>query len=340
MLRLMMLARDEAERLPVMAKRIAGLIGSACILVDDRTTDATREVARELWGDLDGGLIVEDFEFEDFGQARNRVLIRARRGLAASDYLLVLDPDSVPQGDLQLLIDPREGAIYGCEWRAHGLTWHSTILVRADAPASYLGRVHEVIDVPGEAWEILPSTIWVDAVVSAGSDRLELFERVLREDAATNPRSAFYLAQTLRDLGRVDEAFGWYMRRSAMGHGFDEETYIATLEAGMLLSVYDYELAAEMWRRCLKIRPRPEAPFFLAQQANNLGKPNEALSWASLGLQLSPTTDQLFVNRWIEKEGLPAEFQKAALALLPPGAIIAEPLPESHPGPVLATVEN
>lgn len=334
MLRLMMLARNEAERLPVMAKRIQGLIGSACILVDDRTDDATREVAWELWSDLPGGLLVEDFAFENFGQARNLVLNRAREGLAPTDYLLVLDPDSVPQGDLQLLIDPREGAIYGCEWRAHGLTWHSTILLRADAPASYTGRVHEVLDVPGHPWEILPGSVWVDAVVSAGKERLEFFESVLREDAATNPRSAFYLAQTLRDLGRTDEAFGWYMRRSGMGHGFAEETYIATLEAGMLLSVYDYELAAELWRRCLKIRPRAECAYFLARQANHLGKPGEALRWASLGLQLAPTTDQLFVNRWIEQEGLVEEFNAAAQALLPGGVRFVTP---TFPATVEAT---
>jgi tetratricopeptide (TPR) repeat protein len=301
---------------------VDGIIDSACVFVDDRTADHTRDACFAAWSDLPGGFHLSDFAFEDFSQARNALLGKARLGLQPADYMLLLDPDSLPQGELPADEDLVE-SVYGCEWRHHGSVWHRVILVRGDQPAIYDGAVHEVINTLGAPMHVLPG-VWVDAVVTADAERLEFIASVLRRDAAINPRSAFYLAQTLRDLGRRDEAFGWFMRRAAMGEGWAEETYHATLQAGLILATYDYELAAELWRRCLKIRQRSEAVYYLARQANQRGYHSEALSWASFGLQMGASNDNLFVNRWIESEGLMEQFNEAAQGLMPPASVAEE----------------
>jgi tetratricopeptide (TPR) repeat protein len=307
-IRLCIIARDEAERIAPLAEAVDGLITSAYVLIDDRTTDETREACEEAWGEL---LTVELGEFTDFAQFRNLALSRARDGLADGDYLLLLDPDSLPHGGLDP--DSLSEPAYSCTWRYHGAEWSRVILLRADQHAIYEGAAHEVLDVVGTD---LPD-LWVDAVVSADRERLASIAAALRHDAATNPRSAFYLAQTLRDLGRPDEAFGWYMRRAAMGAGWAEETYMATYEAACLIEVYDYELAATLWRRCLTICRRSEALYQLARQANQRGYHGEALAWASQALQLGPSACTLFVNRWVETEGISQQFNVAAHALLP-----------------------
>lgn len=322
-IRLALLARDEAERLPQLAEQLGDRIQSVVLLVDDRTTDDTIDVAEALWGHLDGH--VYPHKFKDFGTARNRLLELARPG---ADYLLLLDPDSPLIGTWP---DELDAPAYECEWFYNGLVWPRTILLRTDTPAAYEGAVHEVIIVQAD---IHPAPdCHVEARVTAGPERLEWIESMLRRDAAVNPRSAFYLAQTLRDLDRLDEAFGWYMRRAAMGHGWIEETYCAVLEAGRLLNVYDYDLAAELWRRCIGLRPRAEAPFQLAAQANHRGLHSEALSWASLGLRMGASQDRLFVNRWIEQEGLMEQFNIAARNLMGPIHVAApEPILEKSDG--------
>lgn len=311
-IRLAMIARDEAARLPAVAERVGDLIDSACILLDERTIDDTAAVADSVF---DCPLAVEPFAFGDFAQARNLLLERARETptpMSDDAYLLLLDPDSLPDGDLPADLDLDA---YTCTWRWMGETWARAILLRAGASAHYEGAVHEVLAIHGSVGHA-PGVI-VDAVVTAGPERLEWTEKVLRRDAATSPRSAFYLAQTLNDLGRLDEAFGWYMRRAAMGHGWDEETFLATYLAGCNIERLDWKFACELWRRAMTIRPGRSEPLWqLARSANNRGDHNEALSWASLGLRLGPSSDALRVNRWVEQTGLDAEFNRAGAALL------------------------
>jgi tetratricopeptide (TPR) repeat protein len=305
-IRLAMICRDEAHRLPDVAEMLGDRIQSVCILVDERTTDDTDEVAEALWGHLDGCVL--PFRFEDFAQARNELLEAAREGC---DYLLLLDPDSPLVGTWP---DELTDEAYACIWRMSAIEWPRTILLRSDAKASYEGAAHEVIFVDTPQVRVL-DTCHVDAVVTAGPERLAWIEGILRRDAATSPRSAFYLAQTLQDQGRLDEAFGWYMRRAAMGEGWVEETYMSVYRAAEIIQRLDWETAEMLWTRSLKLRQRAEPCYQLAAQLNHLGRHSEALKWASTGLQMGASADELFVNRWIEREGLSMEFDRAADAL-------------------------
>lgn len=319
MIHLAILARDEADRLPALAERTAGLIGGVAVLVDNRTNDDTAQVAELLWGDLPGGCDVALHEFDDFASARNRLVDFASTGLRADDYLLILDPDSLPDGDLP---EELSADIYTATWRWGGEEWPRVILLRVGADAHWEGAVHENL-VPGAATvEHLPGVI-VDAVVTAPTERVEWIADVLREDAAVNPRSAFYLAQTLLDLGRRDEAFGWYLRRAAMGHGWREETYLATYLAGCVIEQLDWQFAQDLWRRAARISPTRAEPYYqLARAANQRGDHSEALALASLGLRSGPTSDTLRVNRWIEREGLIDELNTAAAGM---GALLSMP---------------
>lgn len=315
MIRLAILCRDEAERLPALAERVGALVHDAVILLDDRTEDATVEVAERLFAPpegLPGGLLVEEFTFVDFAQARNRLLDVAREDLRADDYLLLLDPDSLPDGDLPAELT---APAYSCLWRWGGEEWPRVILLRADTHARYDGAVHEVLSIGGE---LLPG-VTVEAVVTASRERVEWIASMLARDAATNPRSAFYLAQSYVDLDRRDEALGWYLRRAAMSHGWREETYLATYLAGCIAEPLDWEWAEKLWRRAAAISPSRGEPWYqLARAANRRGDHSEALSLAGLGLRVGRSTDTLRVNRWIEQQGLSDEFNAAALAMLGP----------------------
>lgn len=305
MIRLCMLARDEADAIAGVAEACGDLVDDYCVLLDHRSTDETdAAIVRELgeWGR------VIPFRFRDFADARNQLFQHARQGLGAGDYLLLADPDSPPRGDL-----PAELAadVYECEWEQGGVSWRLPILVRATLEASYVGACHELLHHSGTLEHA--DRMYVNVAGKPPSpERWQTYAELLERDAATNPRSAFYLARTLTDLGRPLEAAGWYLLRAQM-LGWVEETYLSLLNAGELLKPYDAESGRGLLERARRYRPeRLEAVHALAVLANQQRRHGEAVELATAGLLMPRSSDRLLVNRWAEREGLQAQL---ALAL-------------------------
>src|SRR5690606_30493219 len=72
---------------------------------------------------------------------------------------------------------------------------------------------------------------------SKGGDKFQRDVEVLtnaHEADPDDPRTVFYLAQSHRDAGNLDEARALYLRRAEMG-GWAEEIYVARLEAARCL---------------------------------------------------------------------------------------------------------
>lgn len=306
MIRLCMLARDEADRIADVAAACAGMFDDYVVLVDARTTDDTEAaIERELG---DEGRIVP-FKFRDFADARNQLFHHARPGLKPTDYMLLADPDSPPRGQLPAELGAE---VYDCEWRSGDFTYRLPILVRADVPARYEGACHELMVGWQSGYAPLPD-VWVDVQPKAASPgRLAEYLTLLEPEADTNPRSAFYLARTLADLGRPLEAWGAYLKRAQM-IGWVEETYLSLLTAGILVQPYDLAIARSLLERARAYRPeRLEGWYHLARLANLEHRHGDAAELAIAGLRMPRSTDRLFVDRQAERDGLQAQL---ALAL-------------------------
>lgn len=310
MIRLCMLARDEAHRIADVAEACGGLVDDYVVLVDDRTTDDTdAAIARELG---DNGRVLP-LSFENFAQARNELFYCARAGLGAGDYLLLADPDSPPRGTLpaELTAD-----VYDCEWRSGPIAYRLPILVRADLPElHYEGACHELL----VGWDMVyaPLTgLWVDVHPKAGGvDRSAQYIELLSRDADSSPRSAFYLAATLEDAGRHPEAICAYLKRAQM-LGWAEETYLCLHRAGVLMRPYDLEQAEHLLERAHRYRPtRLEAVAELARIANDRHLSADAVELCLAGLRMPRSTDRLSVNRYLERGALQAELTRAVAGL-------------------------
>ena len=112
-------------------------------------------------------------------------------------------------------------------------------------------------------------------------------------------RYAFYLAQSLRDAGRLDEAIVAYERRIAMG-GWDEEVYCAKLQVAYLKErlgvAYADTVAAYL--DAYDFRPtRAEAPCELARYCRSHGRYVLARDFARIANALPVPDDVLFVDR-------------------------------------------
>ncbi|MDQ6525920.1 hypothetical protein RB608_20050 [Nocardioides sp. LHD-245] len=300
---LTMIVKDEAAIIERCLAAAAPWI-DAWAIHDTGSSDDTAEIITSFF-DRQGlpGRLTHG-RFDDFAQARNDSLAAARDTAAAegADYLLLCD------ADMELVVeDPAFRAAltadaYLLEQRASGLDYANVRLVRVDAPARYVGVTHEYLDV-GEAVRPLLGGAWFRDHAE-GASREVKFERDLAllergiADEPDNVRYRFYLAQTLRDLGRHREAVAAYERRAALG-GWEEEVWYSLLQVAVLrerLGDDDHDVLTAYLTAYERRPGRAETLVELARHLRERGRHHLAHVFATRAVELGPTEDILFVS--------------------------------------------
>jgi tetratricopeptide (TPR) repeat protein len=309
--RLICIARNEEHKLPALAEAVLPLIDSWCIVVDNRTTDDTVRVANELFGHLPGACHISKLTEENFnfGAARNECMNLARE---EGVYLLLLDVDSPCIGKLPEELD---APAYICDVRdEHAWAWKMPLLVRSDAAGPWHMPAHEFIELTCDHSEIVYLTDVYIKRSGAGADKKRLqwtadtLEKFAQEDGPFQSRARYFLANTLYSLDRTDDALEAYIARACMD-GEPEETFFSLYQAGLILISQNSMKACRAFMDAWSLRPHRWEPLFrLAGIANQLGNHELALMFANQGLLLTPTTDQQFVERWIEQWGMEMQW--------------------------------
>jgi glycosyltransferase involved in cell wall biosynthesis len=272
----------------------------AWVICDTGSTDKTETIvdqffsAREIPGEL------HRVEFHDFSQARNAALDRARASRLDYDYLLLCD------ADMELVVDKPEFAreIDGPAYmllQRNRLAYYNTRLLRRDSAARYVGVTHEFLDL-GSVPPQLAGAWFIDH--AAGSNRANKFDRdvrLLERALATDPHNArhvFYLAQSLRDAGRLVDARREYLRRVSMG-GWQEEVAYSLLQVAVIderrgRPTEDVRRAylSAYYARPTRIEPLVE----LARVARTAQKWADALLYARAAAAAHRPADTLFVD--------------------------------------------
>ncbi len=308
---LCMIVRNEASILSRCLRSVRPLI-DAWVICDTGSTDGTQEViAREL-ADIPGEL--HETTWVDFGHNRSELLELAR---GSADYLLLLDADMTLRVDGAL---PELTADAYLLRDAGALDYAVVRLVRGDRPWWYVGATHEHIAADGQysQSELHELVVEHHADGSSRDDKLLRDVGLLKRDLTLepeNPRPAFYLAQTYRDLGKVDLAIEYYRRRVRLG-GWDEEVFYANLQEGVLRAEHDRDGATEVLLEAWERRPSRAEPLYeLARLHRRRGRPSLAHLFATRGEQLPYPTDVLFVHRFVYDWGLRYEHAMAAASL-------------------------
>jgi tetratricopeptide (TPR) repeat protein len=279
---------------------------SCWVISDTGSTDGTQALIREA---LDGipGELHED-PWVDVGH--NRTLnLRHARGKA--DYLLLIDADMVVHQDGAL--PPLTADSYMLR-HAGDVEYRIKRLVRADLPWRYESATHEYLTTDMAGLQQNLDALVVEHRADGGSraDELERDERLLRESLQRDPgdaRSVFHLAQTLRDLGRTDDAITLYDHRARMG-GRSEEIYCSLLQSGILQAESgDWPAALDAFLRAWEERPqRLEACYELSSRLRMSGHYQSAHVFASAGVDRPMPDDLLFVQPWVYRWGMLFEF--------------------------------
>ncbi|MEU3773081.1 glycosyltransferase [Streptomyces sp. NPDC032472] len=279
------------------------------VISDTGSTDGTQQLIRDALAGIPGELHEEPWT--DFGHNRSLNIAHAR---GKADYLLLLDADHVLRSEGPL---PRLGA-QSYMLRHEGATeYRIKRLVRGDLPWRYEGVTHEYLtcDRPGE-FEPRPGVqenldaLFIEDHADGGS-RHDKFERDARllsaelERDPSNTRTVFYLAQTMRDMGDIQEAIRLYEHRAEMG-GWPEEVYCSLLQVGVLAADSgDWPAAMDALTRAWESRPsRLEACYELASRLRMLGRHHAAHAITSAVLDRPAPDDLLFMHPWVYRWGL------------------------------------
>lgn len=313
-----MIVKNEAARITRALASVAPYIDCYAI-TDTGSTDDTPSVIKDYFSQLKIPGIIAHAPFIDWSQARNSALVSARaiQPRFGWDYAFLFDADMelvMPDfAAFKAKLEDR-GLSYEMEQRAGNLHYGNKRLVSAAAKGMYKGVTHEYLDVHSAGF--IPPEIAYFVDHADGANRPEKFKRDIRllldgiAKEPDNSRYYYYLAQSYRDGGQVDEAMTWYQKRVDAG-GWAEEQWSAQVNLAHCYLTKGNE--AEFIRNLLiayNMRPgRAEVLYDLAHHFRMKDNhQNIAALFAEAGLDIPRTKDLLFVSDHVYAVGLKEEF--------------------------------
>ncbi len=311
-----MIVKNESARILRMLDSVRPHIACFAIL-DTGSTDGTQEIIKEwaalynIAGDIAQG------KFEDFAQARNDALSLARKR-TDWDYLLLVD------ADMELVVKTDDW-LYGVLAESHdmyqlagALHYQNRRLLSRFSTATYLTPTHEFLNAPTGGCIPMEKAHFVDH--ADGSNRKDKFERdikifkkALKRGDKPVDRIYYYMAQSYRDAGKPAEACKWYQRRIDLG-GWAEEVWSAHYslaacqrELGNIGEFLRHSVAAYNFRPS-----RAESLYDVAKYFREKGENAASLLFSDPGMKIPLSTDALFVNDYVYRQGLKDEFSISA----------------------------
>lgn len=302
---LCMIVKNEAAVIRRCLESVRDLL-SYWVISDTGSTDGTQDLIREALDGVPGELHEE--EWVNFGHNRT---LNLRHAQGKADYLLLLDADMIVQRDGALPSLTADSYLL----RHLGETeYRIKRLVSGRLPWRYEGATHEYLTTDAAEVQANLDELAIEHRADGGSraDKFVRDERLLREDLRRDPqntRTVFYLAQTVRDLGRIDEAISLYSRRADMG-GWAEEVYYSWLQVGVLKAEGgDLAGGLDALTRAWEQRPqRLEACYELSSRLRLAGRYQAAHLFASAGVGREMPDDLLFTQPWVYRWGMLFEY--------------------------------
>lgn len=310
------IVKNEAPRIMRMLDSCVQFIDCYCF-TDTGSTDDTPSVVKNYFAHHKIPGIITYAPFNDWSQARNANLLAAKSYRNPPDYWLLCDADMelvVKDLDKFKKFLETRGKSYDVEQRAGQLHYANRRLIRGDIPGFYLGVTHEFLNT--DSMGLIPPAAAYFVDHADGGNRGDKYKRDIRllfnglKDEPNNGRYFYYLAQSYRDAGDLENAKIWYKKRVEFG-GWAEERWSAQVNYAHCLK--DQNDEAGFIREMLvayNMRPgRAEALYDLAHHFRMKDdQQNTAALFAEIGMTIPHTKDQLFVNNFVYEAGLKEEF--------------------------------
>lgn len=333
-----MIVKNEAHIIIDCLTNMLPYIDCYCI-IDTGSTDQTVDLIRDFFQGrgIEGKVVVHDFancqchekqySFFHFGLNRSYAITSAA---GMSDYLFVMDADDRVTGDLDLTHLP-EADNYHLKLKSGSIHYYRPLIFRNDPSFGYRfdGPIHEYLRADKHT---KVHNIAGDYIIESRreGDRSKCVDKYLKDaliceeylktakpnDSAYNiPRYLFYCAQSWRDHGEFTKAIQYYILRTKVPGGFEEERYYSYM---MLVQLYEKE--GRDWMEIesiifesLKFSPqRCETIYYLVTHLNRIGQYQRAYEMGLKVVGFSYPEHGLFVEKWIYDYGMKFEFAKSA----------------------------
>lgn len=304
---LMLMVRNESKIIERCLHATLPVVDAVSVL-DTGSTDGTVALVREVLAASGKPGQVAEEPFLDFGRSRTRSfeLTQAFCAFLKWDpehtYALAVDADMVlvagPTFREQLLT-VNGYHVMQCN---SSLKYYNTRLMKCAHPWRCVGATHEYWS-GGPVEKIPYDVLHIDDRNDGGckSDKFERDVRLLTAEIAADPsnvRAHFYLGQSLKDLGRPDEAIPMFKRRIQMG-GWIEEVWHAHYQLGKCYEHKGDVLQMERWmvKAYEKYPRRAETLYFLCKYFRERAQHYKAYHYYLKGRHIPyPTDDLLFVE--------------------------------------------
>jgi hypothetical protein len=292
----------------------------AICICDTGSTDNTVGVVEEYFKGLNIPCILYKHEWKNFGH--NRTLsFKAAVNFCETlgwhpnmTYALLLDADMrIEVSDLfnkNILSSPG----YAIIQKAPNIEYYNTRFIQIGFPWKCKGVTHEYWD--GYGCDLLPTNMIFIHDIGDGGCKADKFERDVRlleeglKEEPTNERYLFYLAQSYKDCGRIDDSIRFYKKRIIAG-GWREEVWYSMYTLMKLYEGKGDYARMEMWG--LKAfdyrRERSENIHYLVRFFRNRREFHKAWHYLELGSNIKKPDDVLFIESDVYNHGFEYERQ-------------------------------
>ena len=296
--------KDEAEEIERCLLSLVPLVDHV-VLLDTGSSDDSIAIAENTLKKASITYDLLEMPFTTYGECRTFLVERARQ---KADWVLMTDADCTIEGTF----NPPAKEIGLVEYINEELVSRIAVFLKSSIPWRYEGKeLHEYVtsDVPHAA-DRLKGILMKHHGKSGDTRDTENDLEILQELAEAHPdneRWVFYVAQTLKVLGRKEEAIEMFRQCAAMGNDLRLEwVWYSMYQAAILARDPQALLAA------CQLRPtRAEAPYALACLLGEIGRYDLALPFAKIASELPEPSDAMYINRPIYVWGGLLEYSMA-----------------------------
>ena len=250
-----MIVKNESRVIRRLLESVGPYIDCYCIC-DTGSTDDTIEIIQsffeEKYPNYPGKIIHEPFR--DFGYNRT-FAIQACEQLDVK-YILLMDADMIlkcPSNSIIAHLDDVHDAYYLYQGSS-SYYYKNTRIVRNHRGITYWGVTHEYVKTPDNTRykQIESGDVFINDIGDGGAktDKYERDIRLLKQgliDHPNNDRYTFYLANSQRDAGHLQDAIESYKQRIQIG-GWKEEVWQSYFNIGKCYkTLNDWPNALHWW---------------------------------------------------------------------------------------------
>jgi hypothetical protein len=290
-------------------------ITDAICVTDTGSTDSTCSKVEEIFKTLDIPTKLYHDEWKNFGYNRsnsfnNTVDFCKELGWdLTTTYGLLLDGDMVLKS-INFNKEMLTSNGYKIIQKNSSLEYYNTRFVKLGHPWKCMGVTHEYWD--GALTDTLTKDIiYIDDIGDGGAknDKFERDIRLLTQgliDEPMNVRYVFYLAQTLKDTGKFEDAIKMYKKRISMG-GWYEEVWYSHYMIGKCWLFLNNEEKFETWmNKAYKYRRERAEPIYdLTKYFREVGQQIKSYHYYDIGSKIpTPKNDLLFIENNIYEKYL------------------------------------